>query len=255
VGATKTVMMAACMAEGKTVLENAAREPEVVDLINFLNQLGASIKGGGTSHLEITGQKELGGGEYSIISDRIETGTYLLGAAITQGEVEVYDIAPEFLATFIRKLKKANQEVDIGENFIRVKGKRPAYPLKIVTAPHPGFATDLHPLMAAFLTQAEGTSYIEEKIFNARFMYVQELNRLGANLDTRNRTVMIKGPSKLTAAPLEAPDIRAGAALVLAALAAEGETEIAGVEYIDRGYEKIEERLNSLNAKIRRVKK
>lgn len=255
VGATKTVMMAACLAQGKTVLENVAQEPEVSDLINFLNSLGASIKGAGTSRLVIQGQKELGGGEYDIIGDRIETGTYLLAGAITEGEVEITGIDPQFLEIFLQQLQLANQEVEIGENSIKVKGRRPIAPLQISTAPFPGFATDLHPPMAAFLTQARGTSVIEENIFNSRFMYIQELNRLGSEISSRDRSLMIKGPSKLSCAPVEAPDIRAGGALVLAALRAEGETEVSGVEYLDRGYQHIEEKLGALGAKIRRQKK
>ncbi|MCD6310157.1 MAG: UDP-N-acetylglucosamine 1-carboxyvinyltransferase [Candidatus Eremiobacteraeota bacterium] len=253
VGATKNIMMAACLASGTTVIENAAREPEVADLANFLIQLGAHIKGHGTSKLEIEGVKSLDGGlDYTIISDRIEAGTYLLAGASTQGEITVNSINPEFLEAFLFKLKNAGQKIDMGEDWISVRGKRPLKAVDISTAPFPGFPTDLHPPIASFLCFADGTSVIEETIFDGRFIYLDELRRLGADVKIKNHSVLIKGVKKLSGAPVVAPDIRAGGALIIAGLSAEGETVISGLDKIDRGYEDIENKLRLLGADIRR---
>ena len=251
VGATKNIMMAACLAEGITILENAAREPEVMDLMNFLNATGAKISGSGGT-MRIDGVSELRGVEYNIISDRIEGGTYLLAGAITRGDVTIDGISSEFLEVFLSKLESANVEVLRGKNYIRVKGKKRIYPVDIITSPYPGFPTDLHAPMAAFLTISDGTSFIEETIFDARFNYVDELRRLGARIRLVGKTAVITGVSRLTDAPVEAADLRAGGSLVLASLAAEGTTEITGVEYIDRGYKSIEKKLSALGAQITR---
>lgn len=253
VGATKNVMMAACLAKGRTILENSAREPEVADLAGFLVSCGARISGIGTSNLEIEGVKSLKGTEYSIISDRIEAGTYLFASVITEGDIFLEDIDSKFLESVIAKIESTGQKVEKGENWLRLKSTRPVRALEITTAPFPGFPTDLQPPLVSVLTMADGTSIIEETIFDGRFNYVDELRRMGADIRVYDKSAVVKGVKKLTGAPVDAMDIRAGGALVLAGLAADGQTEIGGIEYIDRGYEKIEERLASLGADIKRI--
>lgn len=256
VGATKNVMMAACMARGRTILENVAREPEVVDLANFLNCCGARITGQGTRRLEIHGVREMSADniEYTIIPDRIEAGTYLLSAAATGGELTVTGINPEFLKTFIRKMRKAGQKIEYDDDSIYLKGVKPIRSVgAIITEPHPGFPTDLQPPMVTMLSLAEGVCYVREKIFDMRFNYVDELRRMGADISIDGRTAIVRGVSKLMGAPVDAPDIRAGGALVIAALAAEGTSRVYGLKHIDRGYENIEDRLTKLGASIRRV--
>jgi UDP-N-acetylglucosamine 1-carboxyvinyltransferase len=247
--------MAAVLARGKTVLEDAAREPEVIDLVNFLNACGARITGQGTGRIEIAGVTKLNSNlEYTIIPDRIETGTYLLAGVITGGEVTVRATEPEFLKTFIRKMRKAEQKIYVGSDYIRLQASKPIRSVgAILTEPYPGFPTDLQPPMVAFLALSDGASYIKEKIFDMRFSYIDELRRMGANVEIDGNTAIVRGVEKLMGAPVEAPDIRAGGALVLAALAAEGTTEVQGLQYIDRGYEKMEEKLRSIGASIRRI--
>lgn len=256
VGATKNVMMAACLARGRTILENVAREPEVVDLANFLNACGARITGQGTSRIEILGVREMSGEgvRYDIISDRIEAGTFLLASAITGGELKITGINPDFLKTFLRKLVKAGQDVDMGDDYVYIKSVRPIKPVgAVITEPYPGFPTDLQPPIVSFLALARGVCYVKEKIFDMRFNYVDDLRRMGANITMEGNTAVIRGVDKLLGAPVDAPDIRAGAALIIAALAAEGKSEVYGLQYIDRGYQKIEERLAKLGASIRRI--
>jgi len=253
VGATKNIMMVAVFAEGETVLENAAREPEVVDLANFLKCCGAKIKGEGTSTIVIEGVKELSPVEYTIISDRIEAGTYLLAGAITGGEVTVENINPIFLNTFLQKLKEANINVYEGDNYITVSRKGDILPIDIITAPYPGFPTDLHAPMAALLSVASGTSFLEETIFDARFNYVDELRRMGANIKLVDRTAVIRGVKHLCDAPVEVTDLRAGGALIIGALEAEGVSEIGGIHHVKRGYENIIEKFLSLGAEIREI--
>lgn len=253
VGATKNIMMTACLAQGKTILENAAREPEVVDLANFLNACGARITGAGSTEITIEGVKKLHGTTYRITSDRLEAGTWLLAGAITGGRVRIDDIPPSFLGAFLDKLDLTGAEVKRGENWIEVLGPAEIRPTEILTAPFPGFPTDLQPQFVAYLSVSNGTSIVTETIFDGRFMYVAELQRMGADITVTDRTAVVKGTSQLTGAPVEAPDIRAGVALLLAALRAEGETSIGGVEFIDRGYEKAEERLALLGAQIQRI--
>ncbi|MGM9998071.1 MAG: UDP-N-acetylglucosamine 1-carboxyvinyltransferase [Candidatus Bruticola sp.] len=253
VGATKNAMMAATMAEGTTILEGCAREPEISDLANFLIKMGARISGIGTQTLQIEGVERLHGAKHSIVADRIEGCTYLLGAVITGGDVTVNKFDAEYSAALLAQLDKAGQEVIVGEHCVRVKGRRPILPLEISTAPYPGFPTDLHPQIVATLTLAKGVSALAETIFDSRFMYVMELVRLGADLLASGKYVRIRGVDHLVGAPVDAPDIRAGGALVLAGLAAEGKTTIRGVKYIDRGYEHLEQKLRSLGAKIERV--
>lgn len=255
VGATKNVLMAAVLARGRTTMENVSREPEVVDLINFLNKCGARISGQGTGRLEIQGVTKLNKSvEYSIIPDRIETGTYLLAAAITGGDVTVKKTEPEFLRAFLRKMKKAGVDITVSKDSIRFQvNKKPLQSVgAIITESYPGFPTDLQPPITAFLTLTKGTSYVRETIFDMRFNYVNELRRMGANIEIDGADAIVRGVDRLLGAPVEAPDIRAGGALIIAALAAEGVSEITGLQYIDRGYEQIERRLAELGASIRR---
>lgn len=254
VGATKNAMLAAVTADGDTIVRNAAMEPEVVDLANFLNAMGGQIAGQGGDTLRITGVKELHGVEYSIVADRIATGTLMLAGAITRGDVTVTNTRPDDLAALQFSLGECGVKVTSGDDWVRVQGAPVKGGTDIVTAPHPGFPTDLQPQMLAYLTTVPGVSVVEESIFNARFSYVNELVRMGADVRvaTANNTALVKGVAQLSGAPVEAPDIRAGAALVIAGLCAVGETEIIGLEYIDRGYERLEETLSALGAQVQR---
>ena len=255
VGATKNCLMASVLAEGTTVLENCAKEPEIVDLANFLVAMGAKVSGQGTSKLTVEGVSELHGVEYSVLPDRIEAGTFLIGAAMTGGEVTVEDCKPEDISALISVLREAGQQVDVGEDYVTVKAVRPIQPVEVATAPHPGFPTDMHPQMVAMLGLADGASLLNETIFSGRFMYAMELVRLGAQLRVSDRQVFIRGVQQYSGAPVDAPDLRAGAALILAGMAAEGETLISGIHFIDRGYQDLEERLRSLGADIVRLEK
>jgi UDP-N-acetylglucosamine 1-carboxyvinyltransferase len=248
-------MLAAVTADGDTIIRNAAMEPEVVDLAHFLVAMGAKIAGQGGDTIRITGVRELHGVEYEIIPDRIGTGTLLLAGAITRGDVTVRRTRPDDLAALQFSLAECGINVTSGEDWIRVQAPTVKGGTDIVTAPHPGFPTDLQPQMLSLLCTAPGVSVVEESIFNARFSYVNELVRMGADVRVGmdNNTALIKGVEQLSGAPVEAPDIRAGAALVLAGLAASGETEIIGLEYIDRGYERLEETLSALGAQVQRA--
>lgn len=255
VGATKNCLMASVLAEGETILENCAMEPEIVDLADFLVAMGAKIEGQGSSVLKVTGVEKLHGVEYSVLPDRIETGTFLIAAAMTGGDITVADCRPSDLEALIQVLKDAGQTVDVGTDSIRVQGVSPIRPVEIATAPHPGFPTDLHPQIVAMLALADGASLLNETIFSGRFMYAMELVRLGARLRVSDRQVFIRGNGKYFGAPVDAPDLRAGAALILAGMAGEGETLISGIHFIDRGYQKLEQRLTSLGADICRLEK
>lgn len=250
VGTTINMMMAASTAQGTTVLQNAAREPEVVDTAVFLNLMGARIRGAGTNTITIEGVKELHGNSYAIIPDRLEAGTYLLAGAATRGDVLVEGTIPEHLTALLTKLEEAGVEVARDTDGIRVRGGAELRAVDVDTAPYPGFSTDLHPQMVALLCQAHGTSTIRETIFEARFAYTDELRRMGADIKVEGENVHVTGVPRLTGAPVEAPDIRGGAAVVVAALAAEGVTEITHVENIDRGYEEIEGKLTRLGARV-----
>jgi UDP-N-acetylglucosamine 1-carboxyvinyltransferase len=250
VGTTINMMMAASTARGATVLQNAAREPEVVDTAVFLNLLGARIKGAGTNTITIEGVKELHGNSYAIIPDRLEAGTYLLAGAATRGDVLVEGTIPEHLTALLTKLEEAGVEVTRDTDGVRVRGGTELRAVDVDTAPYPGFSTDLHPQMVALLCQAHGTSTIRETIFEARFAYTDELRRMGADIKVEGESVHVTGVPRLTGAPVEAPDIRGGAAVVVAALAAEGATEISHLENIDRGYEDIEGKLTRLGARV-----
>ena len=251
---TENLMMAATLADGKTVIENAAREPEVVDLANFLNSMGAKISGIGTATLEIEGVKSLGSTKYDILPDRIEAGTYLVAAAITSGKVLLKDTDANQLEAVLLKLEEAGADIKVGDNWISLDmhGKRPKA-VSIRTAPYPAFPTDMQAQFTALNCVAEGESTIVETVFENRFMHVQEMQRMGANLQIEGNTVVCHGEEKLTAAPVMATDLRASASLVLMALVAEGSTNVERIYHIDRGYECIEEKLQQLGAKIRRV--
>ncbi|HOB21911.1 MAG: UDP-N-acetylglucosamine 1-carboxyvinyltransferase [Firmicutes bacterium] len=253
VGTTVNLMLAASLAEGTTLLENAAKEPEIVDLAIYLNSMGAKIRGAGTEVIRIDGVKELVGVEYDVIPDRIEAGTYLLAAAITGGDITVTDVVPEHLRAFLLKLRETGVQVEEGESTIRAICRERPKAVDIETAPYPGFPTDLQQPFLALMTIADGTSVIRETIFD-RFRFVDELRLMGADVKTERDTAIVRGVDKLLAAPIEATDLRAGAALVLAALAAEGVTTITGVEYLDRGYEFLEDKLASVGAKVKRLK-
>ncbi|HVA34172.1 MAG TPA: UDP-N-acetylglucosamine 1-carboxyvinyltransferase, partial [Candidatus Baltobacteraceae bacterium] len=254
VGATKNAMLAAVVADGTTTLKNVAMEPEVVDLANFLVAMGAKIAGQGTDTIVVDGVDELHGVEYEIIPDRIVTGTLLLAGAITRGDVTVRGCCPEHLRAVLEKFVECGVVTMTGDDWIRVKAEGITGGTDILTAPYPGFATDLQPQMVGFLCTCPGTSVVEESIFNARFSYVNELARMGADVKVsmESNAAVIKGVAQLSGAPVEAPDIRAGAGLVVAGLAAAGETEIIGLEYIDRGYERLEELLSELGGQVAR---
>jgi UDP-N-acetylglucosamine 1-carboxyvinyltransferase len=254
VGATKNAMLAAVLAEGTTTLKNVAMEPEVVDLANFLIAMGARISGHGGDTIAIEGVRELHGVEYEIIPDRIVTGTLLLAACVTRGDVTVTGCRPEHLEALMERLAECGAVSVSGDDWIRVKASGITGGTDIITAPYPGFPTDLQPQVVAFLTTCPGTSVVEESIFNARFSYVNELARMGADVKVtmESNAAVVKGPQKLSGAPVEAPDIRAGAGLVVAGLAAAGETEIIGLEYIDRGYERLEDMLSELGGQVQR---
>lgn len=251
---TENLMMAATLAEGTTTIENAAREPEVVDLAHYLNKMGAKIRGIGTATLTIEGVKTLNGTEYKILPDRIETGTYLVAAAITRGRVKLKDTDANQLESVLLKLEEAGAHIDVGNDWISLdmKGNRPRA-VNIRTAPYPAFPTDMQAQFTALNSIAEGQATIVETVFENRFMHVQEMQRMGAHLQIEGNTVVCKGRDLLTAAPVMATDLRASACLVLAALVAEGDTEVERIYHIDRGYECIEEKLQQLGARIRRV--
>jgi len=251
---TENLMMAATLAEGTTILENAAREPEVVDLAHYLNAMGAKISGIGTATLKIEGVKALHSAEYNILPDRIETGTYLVAAAITRGKIKVKDTDANQLEAVLLKLEEAGADIEIGDDWISLDmhGKQPKA-VNIRTAPYPAFPTDMQAQFTALNSVAEGHATIVETIFENRFMHVHELQRMGADLQIEGNTVVCKGVESLTSAPMMATDLRASAGLVLAALVAEGESTVERIYHIDRGYECIEEKLQQLGAKIRRV--
>lgn len=253
VGATINTMLAAVLAEGTTILENAAREPEVVDVANFLNSMGARIKGAGMDVIRIEGVRRLRGAEHEIIPDRIEAGSYLILGAVAGGEVTVENAIAEHLRALLSSLEAIGVEVKESTTAITVKKKEPLAPLNVVTQPYPGFPTDLQAPLAVLLTQADGVSTLRETIFDGRFKYVDELRRMGADIKVERDTAIITGPVKLTGAPVEATDLRGGMALVIAALAAEGKSEVSGLEHIDRGYEHLTAKLQALGAKVQRI--
>ncbi|MFA7557800.1 MAG: UDP-N-acetylglucosamine 1-carboxyvinyltransferase [Hydrogenophaga sp.] len=251
---TENLLMAATLAKGTTVIENAAREPEVVDLANCLNRLGARIEGAGTGTLTIEGVENLSGGRYSVLPDRIETGTYLVAGAITGGSVKVKDTNPALLEAVLLKLREAGAEIECGLDWISLdmKGHRPRA-VSVHTAPYPAFPTDMQAQFTALNAVAEGTGIVTETVFENRFMHVQELQRMGADIRVEGNTAIVTGKPRLTGAPVMATDLRASASLVLAGLVADGETVVDRIYHIDRGYESIEEKLGQLGAHIQRV--
>lgn len=251
---TENIMMAAVLAEGQTIIHNAAREPEVEDLANFLNTIGAEVSGAGTSTITINGVKKLNGGSYHVLPDRIETGTYLAAAVITQGRIKLKNTSPNLVESILLKLRETGAVITTGHDWIELdmKGKRPKA-VSLSTAPYPAFPTDMQAQMMAVNTIAEGTGVITETIFENRFMHVQELQRMGAHIALKGNTAICKGIPRLLGAPVMATDLRASASLVLAGLAAEGETIIDRIYHIDRGYECIEEKLTQLGALINRL--
>ncbi len=253
VGATMNVMMAAVMAEGQTVIENAAKEPHVVDLANFLNSMGANVKGAGTDVVKIKGVQKLHGTEYGIIPDQIEAGTFMFAAAVTKGDVTVKNVIPKHLESISAKLLEIGCEVEESDDAVRVVASKPLGHTHVKTLPYPGFPTDMQPQITVALGLSAGTSIVTESIFENRFKYVDELTRMGANIKVESNTAIIDGVKKYTGASITAPDLRAGAALVIAGLAAEGISVVDDIKYIERGYEDFHLKLQGLGAQIDKV--
>ncbi len=253
VGATINVMMAAAMAEGQTIIENAAKEPHVVDVANFLNSMGANIKGAGTDVIRIKGVVKLHGTEYAIIPDQIEAGTFMFAAAVTKGDVTVKNVIPKHLESISAKLMEIGCEVEESDDAVRVVAAKPLTHTHVKTLPYPGFPTDMQPQITVALGLSKGTSIVTESIFENRFKYVDELTRMGANIKVEGNTAIIDGVTKYTGASISAPDLRAGAALVTAALAAEGVSIVDDIKFIERGYEDFPQKLQSLGAQIEKV--
>ena len=250
VGATENIILASCLAEGVTVLTNAAKEPEIEDLVKFLNKAGAKIKGAGTDRIEIMGVKKLTEVSYNIMPDRIEAGTYLVAGAITGGNIKVTNLNSNHIEPILNKLDEAGCVLKIEKNAVEIKATKRIKAVDIKTMPYPGFPTDMQSIFGALLTTAKGTSIITENIFESRYKYVQELNRMGAKINVEGRTAIIKGTKRIQGASVVASDLRGGAALVLEALAAKGVTQVDNVHYILRGYENIVDKLKNLGAKI-----
>lgn len=254
VGATINVMMAASMAEGKTIIENAAKEPHIVDVANFLNSMGANIKGAGTDVIRIKGVPSLHGTEYSIIPDQIEAGTFMVAAAATRGDVLIKNVIPKHLEAISAKLVEIGARVVEYDDAVRVTGaKERLGSTHVKTLPYPGFPTDMQPQIATLLALSEGTSIVTESIFENRFKYVAELNRMGASITVEGNSAVIDGVEGFTGASVSAPDLRAGAALVVAGLVADGYTVVDQIQYIERGYESFEDKMNGLGAKMKKV--
>ena len=253
VGATMNIMMAAVMAEGNTVIEHAAKEPHIADLANFLNSMGANIRGAGTDTIKIRGVSQLTGGSYAIIPDQIEAGTYMAAVAATGGQVLVKNIIPKHMDCITAKLVEMGVEVQENEDTLLVRRMKRLQKTNIKTLPYPGFPTDMQPQITAALSLAEGTSLVTEGVWSSRYRYVDELKRMGANIQVDDKTAVVEGVDHLTGAPIQAYDLRAGAALVIAALAAQGQSEISNVQYIERGYEDIVSKFRALGADIRAV--
>ncbi len=252
VGATINIMLAAALAKGTTIIENVAKEPHIVDVANFLNAMGAKVKGAGTDVIKVIGVEKLHGGTYSIIPDQIEAGTFMVAAAATGGDILVKNVIPKHMDSISAKLIETGAEIIEFDDSIRVRGGKVIKPVNIKTLPYPGFPTDMQPQFVAFLSAANGTSVVTESVWESRFQYVDELIRMGADVTINGRTAVIKNIDKLTGATVRATDLRGGAGMVIAALMADGITEITDIGYIDRGYENMEEKLKSLGADITR---
>lgn len=253
VGATINVMLAAVKAKGVTIMENVAKEPHIVDLANFLNSMGADIRGAGTDVIKIHGVDVMHGTNYSIIPDQIEAGTYMVAAAATGGDVLIRNVIPKHLESITDKLRKAGAVVEEFDDSIRVSRSGPILPVNVKTMPHPGFPTDMQPQMATMLCCAGGTSIVSEGVWDNRFKYVDELRKMGANIQVDGKVAVIEGVERLTGAPVRALDLRAGAAMLIAGLMADGRTEVEGIHHIERGYSDLVEKLNRLGAEIRKV--
>ncbi len=253
VGATENVLMAAVLARGTTLIENAAREPEIVDLAEMLIEMGAKICGHGTQTIVVEGVDRLSGVTHRVVPDRIEAGTFLVAAAVTEGEITVEEVRPNHLELVLTKLKDAGMEVAVEESGIKLIGKRPILPMDVATLPYPGFPTDMQAQIMVLLSLANGTSVVTENIFENRFTVADELVRMGCDIRIDGHHAVIRGVDRLTGVPVKAPDLRGGAGLVLAGLAADGTTEVSDVHHIDRGYENFEEKLRNLGADIERV--
>ena len=253
VGATINIMMAASLAEGQTIIENAAKEPHIVELANFLNSMGANIKGAGTDVIRIKGVEKLHGTDYAIIPDQIEAGTFMFAAAITKGDVLVKNVIPKHLESITAKLLEIGCEIEESDDAVRVVAAKPLRHTHVKTLPYPGFPTDMQPQITVALALSEGTSIVTESIFENRFKYVDELTRMGANIKVEGNTAIVDGVKKYTGARIASPDLRAGAALVMAALAAEGYSVVEDIHYIERGYEDFHIKLQSLGAQIEKI--
>ena len=253
VGATINIMMAASLAEGQTIIENAAKEPHVVDLANFLNSMGANIKGAGTDVIRIKGVEKLHKTEYSVIPDQIEAGTFMMAAAATKGDVTIKNVIPKHLESISAKLMEIGCEIEESDDAVRVVSSKPLSHTQVKTLPYPGFPTDMQPQITVALGLSTGTSIVTESIFENRFKYVDELTRMGANIKVEGNTAIIDGVGKYTGAGITAPDLRAGAALVIAALSADGITTIDDIKYIERGYEDFHLKLQGLGAQIDKI--
>ncbi len=255
VGATINIMLAACRAKGITTIENAAKEPYIVDIANLLNAMGANIKGAGTDVIKIKGVERLGGCEHTIIPDMMEAGTYMIAAAATQGDVLIKNVIPTHLESVSSKLREMNIEIEENGDSIRVKASTRPKAVNIKTIPYPGFPTDLQQPMSVLLSIADGTGIITESIWEGRFKHVDELKRMGANIKVEGRVAIIEGRNRLSGSPVYVTDLRAGAAMVIAGLAAEGETEVSNLKHIDRGYENLVGKLKKIGADISRVER
>lgn len=253
VGATENIILAAVLAEGTTTINNSAMEPEIIDLANCLNKMGAKIKGAGTNVIKITGVTKLKGTGYKVMPDRIETGTFLCAAAITGGKIKVNNIIPEHVVPVIHKLQEAGCEIEVEKNYIILEAPKKLKAIEIKTMPYPGFPTDMQQIFGAVLCLAKGTSVIIENIFENRFKYINELIRMGAKIKIEGKTAVITGVRKLSGTTVEGHDLRGGAALILAGLAAKGKTNVENIEYVLRGYENIDRKLNMLGANIKEV--
>ena len=254
VGATINIMLAAAKADGLTIIENAAREPHIVDLANFLNSMGANIMGAGTGVIKIRGVKHLSGADYSIIPDQIEAGTYMAAAVATRGDILVTNVTPKHLESIIAKLRETGAEITEYDESVRVRMTHRPRKCNVKTMPHPGFPTDMQPQIAAVLSIADGTSIITEGVWDSRFRYVEQLTFMGADIQVDGKMAVITGVEELKSSPVRAVDLRAGAAMIIAALSAEGVSEIEEIDHIDRGYENVVEKFSALGADIKRVK-
>ena len=250
VGATENAILAACLAEGTTTINNAAREPEIIDLQKFLNRMGAKVKGAGTNTIEIVGVKRLKDVDYNIMPDRIEAGTFLVAGAITEGKVKLLNADANQIQPIINKLEEANCKIEVTKDYIQLIAPKRLKAVDIKTMPYPGFPTDMQSVFAAAMTKAKGTSVIVENIFENRYKYTQELIRMGAKITIEGRTAVIKGVKRVQGTTVRATDLRGGAAMVILALSAKGITEVENIQYILRGYEKLDKKLENLGAKI-----